>query len=236
MRALRFLPGAALLVAAAVGASGFGVRFGAWDWRTGFTILRWATYAGLVLAAVAAVLLLVPRLRAGRMAALSVALALSVAAAAVPLYLLQEARRVPAINDITTDPTNPPAFVAILPLRAGAPVPAAYAGPATAKAQHEGYPDIRPVILAKEPRAAFEAVLALARETGWTIVAADAAAGRIEATDTTPWFGFKDDIVIRVTPADTASRIDMRSVSRVGRSDLGVNAHRIRSFLARIVS
>jgi uncharacterized protein (DUF1499 family) len=69
---------------------------------------------------------------------------------------------------------------------------------------------------------------------GWEIVAADVAAGRIEATATTPWFGFRDDIVVRVAPASAGSRIDVRSVSRVGKSDLGANAKRIRAFLARL--
>jgi uncharacterized protein (DUF1499 family) len=68
----------------------------------------------------------------------------------------------------------------------------------------------------------------------WEVVAADAAAGRIEATATTPWFGFRDDIVVRIVPADGGSRVDVRSVSRVGKGDLGVNARRIREFLGRL--
>jgi uncharacterized protein (DUF1499 family) len=71
---------------------------------------------------------------------------------------------------------------------------------------------------------------------GWTMVAANAGEGRIEATDTTFWYGFKDDIVIRVTPAGAGSRLDVRSVSRVGRSDIGTNAKRIRKYLANLNS
>ena len=67
---------------------------------------------------------------------------------------------------------------------------------------------------------------------GWKIVAADSTAGRIEATATTPWFGFKDDVVVRVRPEGSGSRIDVRSVSRVGQSDVGTNARRIRAYLA----
>ena len=77
---------------------------------------------------------------------------------------------------------------------------------------------------------------ALARRLGWEIVAVVPAEGRLEATATTPWFGFKDDVVVRVTPAATGSRVDMRSKSRVGRSDLGVNAKRIRAFLAELTA
>ena len=66
------------------------------------------------------------------------------------------------------------------------------------------------------------------------LVAAEAADGRIEATDTTFWFGFKDDVVVRVQPADNGSRIDVRSESRVGKSDVGTNARRIRAYLAKL--
>ena len=75
---------------------------------------------------------------------------------------------------------------------------------------------------------------AAARALGWKIVAAAPGQGRLEATATTRWFGFKDDVVVRVTPASGGSRVDIRSVSRVGKSDLGVNARRIRAFLAAL--
>ena len=232
MNASRLLLPVAALAAAAVVASGFGARFGVWDWRAGFTILRWGTYAALVIAAVALVALIVPRLRARGPLGLAIALLLAGGAAAVPLYWLQQARAVPPINDVTTDPENPPAFVAILPLRADAPVPAAYPGEATASAQRNAYPDLVPVVVPGPPAAAFDAALAAARSMGWTIVAADAVSGRIEATATTPWFGFRDDVVIRVGADARGSRIDVRSVSRVGKSDLGANARRVREYSA----
>jgi uncharacterized protein (DUF1499 family) len=70
----------------------------------------------------------------------------------------------------------------------------------------------------------------------WQIVSADTAAGRLEATATTRWFGFKDDVVVRIRPDATGSRVDVRSVSRVGKSDVGTNAARVRTFLARLAS
>jgi uncharacterized protein (DUF1499 family) len=76
--------------------------------------------------------------------------------------------------------------------------------------------------------------VAAARAMGWEVVAADRASGRIEATDTTRFFGFKDDVVIRVQAAPGGSRVDVRSVSRVGGSDVGTNATRIRAYLARL--
>jgi uncharacterized protein (DUF1499 family) len=168
------------------------------------------------------------------LALLAAAIVIAAGVAYVPSHWLQTARAAAAINDITTDPENPPAFVAVLPLRATAAVPAAYPGSETAKAQRRAYPDIAPLELAVAPAAAFARALDAATAMGWEIVAADAVAGRIEATATTPWFGFRDDVVVRVAPTPTGSRIDLRSVSRVGKSDLGANAKRIRAFLARL--
>ena len=73
-----------------------------------------------------------------------------------------------------------------------------------------------------------------AERMGWTMVASSPAEGRIEATDKTLWYGFKDDIVIRVTPSAGGSKVDVRSVSRVGRSDIGINAQRIRRYLEKL--
>jgi len=232
-----FIPlGLALAAATLLAASGYGARFGAWDYRFGFQLVRWSLYTGLAIAALAVVLLLIPRFRAGGIAVLAAAIAIGVGVAYVPLHWLQNARAAAAINDVTTDTANPPAFVAVLPLRATAPVPAVHPGSETANAQRRVYPDILPLELAVPPAAAFARALDAATAMGWEIVAVDAVAGRIEATATTPWFGFRDDIVVRVapTPTPTGSRIDVRSVSRVGKSDLGANAKRIRALLARL--
>lgn len=156
------------------------------------------------------------------------------ATAYVPWRGLQRARSVPPIHDVTTDTQDPPAFVAVLPRRAGAANPAAYGGDRVAALQQQGYPDIRPLHLRVAPAAAFASALAEARDMGWVVVGADAAAGRIEATATTRWFGFKDDVVVRVRPEGTGTRVDVRSVSRVGGSDIGTNAARIRSYLGRL--
>jgi uncharacterized protein (DUF1499 family) len=84
------------------------------------------------------------------------------------------------------------------------------------------------------PAAAYARAFAAARAMGWEIVAAEPAAGRIEATATTRWFGFKDDVVVRVRGTSAGSRIDARSVSRVGKGDVGTNARRIRAYFAEI--
>lgn len=231
---LRWVPAIlGLLAALLVLSAGPGTRLGLWDYRTGFGLVRWGAYVGLG-AAVAAALLFLVRPKPNGAFALSLGLLLGLGAAFVPWRWMQQARRVPPIHDITTDPDRPPRFVAVVPLREGSPNPVAYGGPDVAEAQRRAYPDIKPLVLSIPSGAAFTRALASARGMGWEIVAADSAAGRIEATATTPWFGFKDDVVIRVRPegSGSRSRIDVRSVSRVGKSDVGTNARRIRAYLA----
>lgn len=212
-------------------AAGPGTRLQLWDFRTGFSLLRWATYFGLSSAAVALLMLLIPRLRRPHGVTLAVALLLGLGVALVPLNAMRQAREVPPIHDISTDTTQPPPFVAILPLRANAPNSAVYGGAEIARQQMSAYPDLRTYVTTDAPRQAFERALQAARGMGWDVVASDPDEGRIEATDTTTWFGFKDDVVIRVEADGTGSRIDVRSVSRVGRSDVGTNARRIRAYL-----
>jgi len=235
MRALRItLLIVAIAVAMAIVASGFGARFGVWNFGVGFRILAFGAYAGLAVAAVALVLLLVPRTRRGHAGVLAASLVIALGAASLPLYWRHEAGQLPSINDITTDFVDPPQFIAVVPLRAGSPASAAYGGDATAQAQRAGYPDIAPIMRKDSPAKAFAAALAVARDMGWTIVASDEQTGRIEATATTPWFGFHDDVVIRVSPTPDGSRVDIRSHSRVGRGDLGANAKRVRDFTSRL--
>lgn len=225
----------ALLISAAAAAlllvAGPGTRLQWWDFRGGFQLMRWAAYAGLAGAGLALVMLLLPATRRAGLASLLLALGLGVGVAFVPWNGMRQARALPPIHDISTDLQQPPAFVAILPLRADAPNPAAYGGAEVAQAQRSGYPDLGPKQLRAAPSEAYKHALAAARTMGWEIVAADATSGRIEATDTTPWFGFKDDVVIRVAADGAGSRIDVRSVSRVGGSDVGANAKRIRAYL-----
>jgi uncharacterized protein (DUF1499 family) len=213
--------------------SGVGSRWDWWDFRTGFVIFRWTLYGGLVAGLVAlAGLVLALLARAGRTALLSLAtLALLAGVAAVPVTHLRAAGRVPPIHDISTDLDDPPRFVAVLPHRQGAPNPAEHAGPALAAQQRAGYPDLGPVRFSAPPDRVFARAVDVARRLGWEIVATAPAEGRLEATDRTRWFGFRDDVVVRVRPDGAGSRVDVRSVSRVGRSDLGTNARRIRGFL-----
>jgi uncharacterized protein (DUF1499 family) len=216
-------------------AAGPGYRSGVWSLQTAFRILQWATILGLV-GALASLVLLIRAWPRGSRATLVIAgvgLLTGLVAFLAPLEFRRRGQSVPSIHDITTDTVNPPAFVAVIPLRAAAPNTLVYSQE-VARQQREGYPDLGPLTLDAPPGQVFPRAVEAARDAGWEIVAADEAAGRIEATDTTFWFGFKDDVVVRLTPQGNGTRVDVRSVSRVGRSDVGTNARRIRRYLASL--
>lgn len=226
-----------LALGAAVGAvaAGLGVRWGWWTFGTGFSLLKYAVIGAVISVPLSLLgLWYVARRRLRGRGWAMAALAAGLAGVWVPLHTLYGARGLPMIHDISTDVGNPPAFVAVLPLRAGASNTADYGGASVAALQKQFYPDIQPLTLAVPPAQVFAQALAAAQAMGWEIVEADQAAGRIEATATTFWFGFKDDVVVRLTPAGAGSRIDVRSLSRVGVSDLGVNAQRIRDYLKKL--
>jgi Protein of unknown function (DUF1499) len=192
----------------------------------------YAAGAAAVLAAAWILFALIGRSAAG-FGALLVALIVAGAAAYMPITMRMTAQKLPVIHDITTDTANPPVFNALAPVRAGAPNGVDYkTDPAE---QQKGYPDIAPLIAPEvSPADMFKRAEATARAMGWEIAAAVPEEGRIEATETTQWWGFKDDIVIRIAPEGAGSRLDIRSMSRVGKSDIGKNAERIRKFLAAV--
>lgn len=230
--------GVALAAVMAALLAGLGNRWGWWDYRTGFLVLRFAAWGGVAATALSLFAIIVA-LRAGLRRGVVFGIHGVIIGAlvfGVPAFKQIESRKLPPIHDITTDTANPPRFVAVLPLRKNAPNTAEYGGAVIAEQQRKGYPDIAPLMLEAPPAAAYERALKTARDAGWEIVAAVAEESRIEATATTLLFGFKDDIVIRITPAENGSRVDIRSVSRVGHSDLGANATRIREFLRQLAA
>jgi uncharacterized protein (DUF1499 family) len=157
-------------------------------------------------------------------------------------------RSAPPIHDITTDAEDPPAFKDIVPLRLAAQAVNAAEYQRTQRmdgreidvieAQRRSYPDVQPLVLPQAPAQVLKLAEQAAQAMGWHIVtvvmSVVPAEGRIEATDTTWYFGFEDDVVIRVRPDPSGSRIDMRSVSRVGVGDVGTNARRIRKYTAKL--
>lgn len=152
------------------------------------------------------------------------------------------AAKLPLIHDITTDTQDPPTFSeAIMTERAkmDGVNTVDYVGKIDLREkelvsvlQVRDYPDIRPLVLSDTPDVVFGRAKAAVKSQGWKLVSEDAAAGRIEATDTTFWYGFKDDVVIRIRPSEGGGTVlDVRSISRIGQSDLGVNAERVRAFI-----
>jgi Protein of unknown function (DUF1499) len=220
-----------------VAASGWGYRHGWWGLRVAlrgvFAGGGAVALLGCVISLIALGLAIAGKSRGAALALVGVVIGAGPAAAFYRQYRL--ARAVPPINDITTDLVNPPAYVtaAANDFWKGKDLryPAGFAD-----SVRRGYPDLRSLTLALPAARAFALALATARsQQGWEITGTDSATGRIEATATTSWFGFKDDIVIRLTPRGTDSAIvDMRSKSRVGKSDVGANARRIRQYFAAL--
>lgn len=152
----------------------------------------------------------------------------------MPLSMMNKAKSVPPIHDITTDLVNPPKFVAILALRANAPNPAAYQGEEIASQQRTAYPELQTQEYLQTTEQVFEAALVAVNGMGLEVVTSDKALGLIEAYDTTTWFGFVDDVVIRIQSAEQMTILDARSKSRVGMSDIGKNAERLNDLIAGV--
>lgn len=193
----------------------------------------WMGAAAAVLGALTLLTAVVLRRRPLAIAA-AVALAMGVATAAWPLYMQHRADAVPPIHDITTDTHDVPAFEALVDEREQAPNAVEYPGEEVAAQQREAYPDLESRRYAASLGEVFEAAEAAAALMRWQVVEADREAGRIEAVAMTPWYGFQDDVVVRLREDDGEVTVDVRSASRIGRSDLGVNAERIREYLANL--
>ena len=215
----------------------FGARLGLWEPITGFGLYRSyfnpmaAVIAGAGLLAMVIHLVRKEKARAilGGVAAL-VGIALL-----IPLIAntLNPTPRAAPIHDISTDTVNPPVFEVLDDTRAGARNTLDYGGPEVAEAQAAAYSDIAPLETDMPADAAYQRALTVAQDMGWEIVASDAERRRLEATARTSVFYFADDVVVVVMPQAEGSRVDMRGVSRVGGSDQGVNAARIRDFQRR---
>jgi uncharacterized protein (DUF1499 family) len=167
---------------------------------------------------------------------LSITLAVGAAVGCLPLRYAYVRHTLPAIHDITTDTDNRPPFKAVEAARALERADRIDTGePQLSQLQRAAYPDVAPIYTPLPAHRAFDAALAVAQSMpGWIVVAAHAEEGDIEASQRSRWFGFTDDIVIRVAPDGGGTRIDMRSASRKGTSDYGVNAARIRAYMSAL--
>jgi hypothetical protein len=238
----------ALLASIAIAlVAGLGTRFGLWNYDLGlFGIFPFAIYAGLAAFVLGLLWIVTALFIGGGRGALSAVIGFvgAIALLWVPLddlYRAQIEQTLPPIHDISTDTEHAPAFIA--PAGPGQGIPPAYDGltrvryngrtNAMGTLQKLAYGEIKPYPqLQTTPAKLFRRALAAARNMGWTIVAVapDSQGGVIQATDTTLLFGLKDDIVVRVRPAGIGVRLDIRSRSRVGESDFGRNAARIRAY------
>jgi len=213
--------------------SGYGYQWGLWGLGTGFTLLRYGAYAAIGLAIIQTTFFFFMKdsgISAKAMVLTGFLLTLLISATAI--YWQYRAQSVPPIHDITTDIQSPPEFVAMTRLRADAPNPPEYAGEETAQQQREAYPNIQPLVVDEPVQEVIDEIVVLISAREWELVSINRKDGRVEATEKLAWFGFKDDVVFRVTETDEGTRVDMRSKSRIGRSDVGVNADRISQFLS----
>ena len=228
--------------------SAAGIWLGFWDFRRGFSLLgaanqygQWLAWACLLIAVVASIASYLLKIKnTGRF----VTLAAIGALVAWVAYLIPESFRpgvgvnYPSIHDISTNRIKPPQFFAIAPLRADAPNTLIYGGSNNMTPEQlieqtdEAYQDLVTQRYSEPVNEIFEKALAAVDDLGWELVAANASDGRIEATDTTFWFRFKDDVVIKVEQQGADTIVDARSVSRVGTGDLGANAIRLRKLFA----
>jgi uncharacterized protein (DUF1499 family) len=224
-------------------AAPLGWRLGVWHFSTAFWYVMEPAFFVGVGAAVVSLLALFwwGNMSGGSRAMTFAGLAAGLLIAYYPLQFYAKAFPIPLVNntplprihDITTDVENPPAFAATLAAReAEKGNSVTYAGAELAKQAQAAYPDIVPLKSELAPDEAYKRALEAAQGmSGWTIVKSDPAARTIEGSQRTLFMGFTDDFVIRVSPDGTGSRIDMRSESRQGISDFGVNAKRIRAYM-----
>ena len=211
-----------------------GTKSGVWSFRIGFQFV----FTGAFVAAAVLVLgvaVLVFALRAGRTAEawpIGAGLVGCLVVLAVLGWQFRLATTLPHIHDVSTDREDPPAFSSILRLRDDADNALAYTD-AIAQLQSDAYPELRTMRSALSSGGSFDRAVRVAEALGWRVVNEDPSAGIVEAVATSFWFGFNDDVIIRVRPVDGGSLVDLRSASRVGESDLGANAARIERFMRR---
>jgi uncharacterized protein (DUF1499 family) len=219
--------GAALLLLA----TGIGYQRGAFDLAQAYDLLRIGALLGISGAGLSIFFILWQRPLGLTLVVVTASALLGLVAFFLPYRQLLMMQQLPAIHDITTDPGNPPAFVAIARVRVSGQNPVTYDGPETAAQQRRAYPDIRSITFVQSQDLVFTEALASIEDLGWRLADTNPAEGRIEATVSSRWFGFKDDVVIRIVATPNGTVLDMRSKSRTRQHDVGANARHIRVFI-----
>ena len=225
----------AIGVACVFPAAALGTKFGLWHFRTAFSLIGGAALTGAILLAMSGVGMLMGIARKDEKAKQRSALVAIIVL--VPLgfvfFFGVKAGQVPEIHDISTDQQDPPQLQQLLSQRPDDANPLDYS-PEVAAAQAKAYPAVQPLLVAGNVADTLQKAAQVAGQLGWRVVSSDTASGVLEATEESFWFGFIDDIVVRIRAEKDGSRVDVRSVSRVGRSDIGMNARRIEKFLLQM--
>ena len=223
-----------IAVAVLVITAGFGVRMEWWGYPMGFTLLRYGFFAAAACAAAAMIVItlsLLKRIPIG--VAVVCALLINAALVLVPALYLSEFRKITTVGEASTDFQNLPNFdVLANELRASEQEPPLFTLEEAEAAQREHFPELGPVTVSLEPAAAKAQVVNVLTDMGLTIAPAGAGELRVEATQTTFWFGFRDDVVVEISGLDEGgSLVNVRSASRVGKFDGGANAKRVEAIL-----
>ena len=215
-----------------------GSRFALWDWTIGVLLVTIASGLVVVGAASAITAVIIARRRQlpDDLRASGIGLTLCLLAVAYMGMQLQAVFSVPPIHHVSTDTGEPPQFIEVPALRGPDSNPLDYDAETIAPLQAEAYPWVMPLTLPMTPEAAFAKARAALEDMGMEIVAEHPQQGVIEATATTFWFGFKDDVAVRVRPHPQGALVDARSISRVGVSDIGLNAERVGEILRLLSS
>ena len=215
--------------------SGLGARAAVWEFRYGFTVLRWSAYGGGAAAILATLGILIAKFSGGPFLPVRgiVALLLGLAVFGVPWWTVREFGKTPTVADATTNIEDPPSFVALAPVRRqSAQNPLEYRREEAAVLQARYFPDLETMETDMTPAEVVTVARQAAADMGLEIAAAEPGEGRLEATATSFWFGFKDDVVLRARARpDGTTLVDIRSASRVGRLDGGVNGKRVRRLM-----
>ncbi len=227
----------AVLCAAALVLSGLGYRLELWGYMGGFGIIKWAFKLSIAAVVLSIVGLVISSRRTGATLTMGLlGIIIGGMAVYVPWSWKQTLDAHPYIHDITTDLNDPPAFVVVASMRGEGDHPVTYDGPEVAAQQREAYPELQSLLVSADPATVFAAAKSVVESMGMEMVDASQSDLRIEATQTSMFYGFKDDIVVRIVAVPDATKVDVRSKSRVGRSDIGQNAKRIKKFLAKLES
>jgi len=232
--------GQAILIGAITGAAllpigALGHRIGLWSYQTGFLLLAAGAFLAFLIA-VGGIVALFATFRAGRTEGRrQLVLGLLFGGAVVALLALElgSARTAPPIHDVSTDVGDPPAFDKAIALRGADANPLDYDLAANAAKQQNAYPRVKPIRTDLSVESSFDRAIDVLGSMRLDIVNTDRDDGVIEAVATSFWFGFKDDVVVRVRPRGNGATVDVRSASRLGVGDLGVNAKRIEEFIDR---